>query len=135
MSFGRLTDFLCLEEVDPGAVDARSSKCCECYVQQEGCGRDEGTAGDPQATAHRRDARVPAGGLPAAGRLVQTMLLAMPLGNRHRDAAFCQPLGGYSWAPTVRHCALMYSSDHANRPASYPYGKVQGDEPGNVSSS
>lgn len=27
VSFGRLTDFLCLEEGDPGAVDASSSKC------------------------------------------------------------------------------------------------------------
>lgn len=45
---------------------------------------------------------------------------------------FCQPFGGYSWTPTVCHCALMYSSDHANRPASSPYEKVQGHEPGDV---
>lgn len=45
MSFDRLAAFLCLEEVDPEGVAWSPSRGCECWVQQEGRGRDEVSAG------------------------------------------------------------------------------------------
>ncbi|XP_053528124.1 ATP-binding cassette sub-family C member 6 isoform X4 [Artibeus jamaicensis] len=65
VSFDRLAAFLCLEEVDPEAVDSSPSRCCECRGAKEDCiSVQEGTFAWSQESPpclHRINLTVPQG--------------------------------------------------------------------------
>ncbi|KAM5328261.1 ATP-binding cassette sub-family C member 6 isoform 4-T4 [Glossophaga mutica] len=65
VSFDRLAAFLCLEEVDPEAVDSSPSRCCECRAAREDCiSVQEGTfawSRESPPCLHRINLTVPQG--------------------------------------------------------------------------
>lgn len=50
VSLDRLAAFLCLEEVDPGAVDSSPSRCSECRLRREGSRRGDRIGHAPAAS-------------------------------------------------------------------------------------
>lgn len=126
VSFDRLAAFLCLEEVDPKAVDSSPSRRCECRVQQEGCGREEGAG-------RAAPDRCPLAGCqgPSQGASGSRMAPADHTIGRAtwEQAPCCCFLPVIWWLLTGTYCVplvTLYSGDRSNRPGPCPWAEGPG---------